>query len=88
MCYIEFSKICGVAILFKSPAGFALGTITILISFQIFRKLEAGERNGFNGIKGQFSSRLGHLKSFFQVENNDETIKEIAVCRKLSINGE
>jgi len=45
MCYIEFSKICGVAILFKSPSGFALGTIAILISFQIFRQLEAGERS-------------------------------------------
>ena len=44
MCYIEFSKICGVAILFKSPSGFALGTIAMLISFQIFRKLEDGER--------------------------------------------
>ena len=92
MCYIEFSKICGVAILFKSPSGFALGTIAILISFQLFRKLEAGERNvsvnyprvTWNPgskvyIYGQFRSR----GSF----SDAETMKEIDVCQKLNING-
>ena len=54
MCYIEFSKICGVAILFKSPSGFALGTIAILISFQIFRQLESGERKSVSADQRSF----------------------------------